>query len=66
MEQKKAYTAAAQQLNSVYTGHDKATIENHFKFVLICHKYNAAAVYCLGFVIPCHAAYSVDSITDYN
>ncbi len=29
---------APQQLKSVYTGHDKATIENHLKFVSICHK----------------------------
>ncbi len=49
-EQKKAYTVstpnvtvvvlrcAEKQLKSVYTGRDKATVENHFKFVSIRHK----------------------------
>ncbi len=40
VEQKKAYTvctpdATPQQLKSVYTGRDKATVENHLKFVSI-------------------------------
>ncbi len=59
MEQKKAYTTDVVLSRSVYTGHDKVTIKNHFKFVSICHKLNAAGVFC-------HAASSVDSITDYN
>ncbi len=42
-----------QQLKSVYTGRDKATIENHLKFVPMCHKLNVAAVYCWGFVESC-------------
>ncbi len=49
-EQKKAYTVstpnvtvvvsrcAEKQLKSVYTGRDKAAVENHFKFVSIRHK----------------------------
>ncbi len=37
---------------STLTGRDKATIENHLKFVSLCHnKYNAAAVYFRGFVV---------------
>ncbi len=52
------------QLKSVYTGRDKATVENHLKFVSIPHKKNAAAVYCQG--LSCHASSSVHSITDYN
>ncbi len=33
-----ATVAALQQLKSVYTGRDKATVENHLKFVSIRHK----------------------------
>ncbi len=55
--QKKAYTPDVVLSRSVHTEHDKA-VKNHFKFVSICHKLNAEAVFC-------HAASSVDSITDY-
>ncbi len=33
-----SFRAAPQQLKSVYTGCDKATIENHLKFVSMHHK----------------------------
>ncbi len=35
------------QIKSAYIGRDKATVENNLKFVSACHKYSAAAVYCL-------------------
>ncbi len=53
-------------LMSIYTGHDKATVENHLNFVSVRHKQNEASVYCQGFVMLCRIASSVDSITDYN
>ncbi len=44
MEQKKTYTMSAADrtvvlTRSVYTGRDKANVENHLKFGSICHKY---------------------------
>ncbi len=42
-EQRKAYIMSKQDAKvvlsrSVYTGRDKATVENYLKFVSICHK----------------------------
>ncbi len=42
-EQKKAYTVSTPDAivvlsQTVYTGCNKATIENHLKFLSICHK----------------------------
>ncbi len=42
-EQKKAYNVSTPDATvvlsqSVYTGRDKATVENNLKFVSICHK----------------------------
>ncbi len=51
---------------SIYTGRDKATVENHLNFVSVRHKQNEASVYCQGFVMLCRIASSVDSVTDYN
>ncbi len=41
------YTAP-QQLKSVYTGRDKATIENHLKFVSIRHKIERSSSFLSG------------------
>uniref|UniRef100_A0A672Q028 Myoferlin-like n=1 Tax=Sinocyclocheilus grahami TaxID=75366 RepID=A0A672Q028_SINGR len=41
-----------------YTGRDKTTVENHLKFVSIRHEWNAAVVFCRGFVVSCRAASS--------
>ncbi len=49
---------------SVYTGRDKATFENHLKFVSVCHKQNAAAVYCWGFVVS-RLASGVDTVSEW-
>ncbi len=57
----RVYTAP-QPLKSVYTGRDKATVENHLKFVSMRHKYNTAAVYCRD--LSCRATSSLDSISD--
>ncbi len=60
---------APQQLKSVYTGHDNATIANNLNFVSGRHKSNEASVYCQGFVVlcgSCHTASSEDNITDYD
>ncbi len=56
--------SAPQQLKSVYTGRDKATVVNLLKVVSIRHKWNAAAV-CRGFVVS-RRIQCRDSITDYN
>ncbi len=69
-EQKKAYTvctpgATPQQVQSVYTGRNKATVENNLKFVLIVI-YRKRQQFTDG-DLSCCAVYtsSVDSISDY-
>ncbi len=54
-----------QQLKSVYTGRDKATIENYLKFVSIVIN-RMRQQFTVGDLSCCGATSSVDSITDYN
>ncbi len=55
---------APQQLKSAYTGLDKATIENHLKFVSARHKQNGQQ-FSVG-DLSRRTASSVDSINEYN
>ncbi len=47
---------------TVYTGHDKATIVNHFSLVSVRQRQNKASVYCRD--LSCRAASSVNSVPD--